>query len=78
MTVTLTVDLDEATLARLDAMARETDSSREGLVRDALDSFLMFEAEQVGRIREGLDQADRGAFAPDEEVSRILSKYRPA
>lgn len=76
MTVAVTVNLDEAVLAKLDALAEDTSRSRDRLVHEALEGYLEFEAQQIAKIREGLAQADCGEFVSDEEVARIFAKYK--
>jgi predicted transcriptional regulator len=71
MTAAFTVDLDEATLARLEAIAKSRSLPRDRVVQEALEAFLEFEEAQIARIKEGIAQADRGEFATDEELDAI-------
>lgn len=80
----LTVQMDEMTLARLDTLAAERGTTREGLVQIAVEELVSsadaqrtgFEDWQLALIDEGLAAADRGDFATNEEVEAIFSKYR--
>jgi predicted transcriptional regulator len=76
MTAAFTVNLDEATLARLEAIAKSRALPRDRVIQEALDAFLELEEAQIARIREGIAQADRGEFASPDEVERVFSKYR--
>ncbi|MFC7395827.1 CopG family ribbon-helix-helix protein [Chelatococcus sp. GCM10030263] len=76
MTAAFTVNLDEATLARLEAIAKSRALPRDRVVQEALEAFLDMEEARIARIKEGIAQADRGEFATDAEVERVFSKYR--
>jgi len=71
MTAAFTVNLDEATLARLEAIAKSRALPRDRVVQEALEAFLDFEEAQIARIKEGIAQADRGEFATEEELDAI-------
>ena len=75
MPAALTVTLDEATLSALDDLATRTHSTRDELVHEALGNFLELQAWQVRKIEDGIAAADRGEFAPDEDIERLLRKH---
>jgi predicted transcriptional regulator len=72
-----TVRLDEPTLNALDQLAEKTDRSRNWLVARAIEDFVALNAWQLGKIEAGLAAADRGAFATDEELARVRTKFAP-
>jgi predicted transcriptional regulator len=82
MSAALTVRVDEAMLARLDAAATERGTTRDVLVRAALQDHLAstgpteFADWQLALIDEGLAAADRGEFASTEDVEAVFSKHR--
>lgn len=76
MTAAFTVRLDDELLAKLDALASDTDRSRNWIARKAIENYVELNAWQIARIREGVAEADRGEFATDEEVEAVFSKYR--
>ena len=76
MTAAFTIRLDDELLAKLDALATDTDRSRSWLAAKAIETYVELNAWQIARIKEGIAEADRGKFAPEEEVSAIFDKYR--
>ncbi|WP_018264237.1 CopG family ribbon-helix-helix protein [Methylosinus sp. LW4] len=75
MTASVTVRLDEPTLAALDEMARKTSRSRDEIVARAVEDFVASDARLLEKIIEGLAAADSGDFASDEEVTRVRRKF---
>jgi len=70
-----TVRLENATLERLDGMARATGRSRSYLIKDAVDRYLDYEewfAEQVGK---GLDDVRHGRIASPEAVQDTFARF---
>lgn len=76
MTAAFTIRLDDEMLAKLDALAADTDRSRNWIATKAIESYVELNAWQIARIKEGIAQADRGEFATDEEVSAVFDKYK--
>lgn len=72
--VTIRFESDD-TVAALDRLAKATDRSRNWLINRAVDEYLALQAWQVGKIEAGLAAADRGDFASDDEISRIVGKF---
>ena len=70
-----TVRLDDSTIDALDRLAERTDRSRSWLVARAVADYVALNEWQIGKIEEGLADADRGDFASDEEMKRIGGKY---
>jgi predicted transcriptional regulator len=84
MSAALTVQIDETVLARLDALAAERGTTREQVVRMAVDDLVssadpegrFFGDWQLALIDEGVAAAENGDFATDEDVEAVFSKYR--
>lgn len=76
MTAAFTIRLDDETLAKLDALAADTDRSRNWLAAKAIENYVELNAWQIARTKEGVAEADRGAFATDQEVEAVFAKYR--
>ncbi len=76
MTAAFTIRLDDETLAKLDALAADTDRSRNWLAAKAIENYVELNAWQIARIKEGVAEADRGAFATDQEVEAVFARYR--
>ena len=76
MTAAFTIRLDDQMLAKLDALAADTDRSRSWLAAKAIEDYLELNAWQIARIKDGIAEADRGEFASDEDVEAVFTKYR--
>jgi len=75
MSASVTVRLDQPTLAALDELARKTSRSRDWLVARAVEDFVASDAWRIEKIEEGLAASERGDFASDEEVARVRRKF---
>lgn len=76
MTAAFTIRLDDEMLAKLDALAADTDRSRSWIAARAIENYVALNAWQIARIKDGIAEADRGEFATDEEVRAVFDKYR--
>jgi predicted transcriptional regulator len=76
MTAAFTIRLDDEMLAKLDALAADTDRSRNWIAAKAIQDYVELNAWQIQRIKEGIAEADRGEFATDEEVEAVFRKYK--
>lgn len=76
MTAAFTIRLDDEMLAKLDALAADTDRSRSWIAAKAIESYVELNAWQIARVREGIAEADRGEFAAPEEIDAVFAKYR--
>ena len=77
MPAPFTVRLDESTLNALDHLAEKTDRSRNWLVARAIEDFVAVNAWQLDKIEAELAAANRGEFAPHEELARVRKKFAP-
>ena len=75
MTAAFTLKLDEATLDALDQLAEKTERSRSWLATKAIEDYVALNAWQIGKIEAGIAAADRGDFASDDDVERVVGKY---
>ena len=76
MPAAFTIRLDDEMLAKLDALAADTDRSRSWIAARAIEDYVALNAWQIARIKDGIAEADRGEFATDEEVRAVFDKYR--
>ena len=72
LTVRMPIDIKE----RLERLASATDRSKSRLAADAIRRYLELEEWQVSEIQAGIQEADRGDFASDEEVQAVFSNRR--
>jgi predicted transcriptional regulator len=75
LTAAFTLQLNEATLEALDQLAEKTERSRSWLAAKAIEEYIGLNAWQIGKIEAGIAAADRGDFAGDNDVARVLEKY---
>jgi predicted transcriptional regulator len=75
VTAAFTLRLSEATLEALDRLAEKTERSRSWLAAKAIEDYIALNAWQIGRIEAGIAAADRGDFATDDDVARMVGKY---
>ena len=75
MPKSVTVDFDDAVLEALDRAAEQCGRSRADIITEAVRDYLEIQRWQTEKIKAGLAAADRGDFASDEEIERIVGKY---
>ena len=75
MPKSVTVDFDDAVLEALDRAAEQRGRSRADIITEAVHDYLEIQRWQIEKIKAGLAAADRGDFASDEEIERIVGKY---
>ena len=56
-------------------LASHMDRSRSFLFNQAIDQLLELHTWQIDRTIEGIEAADKGHFASNAEIERILNKY---
>ena len=69
------VDLDEPVLEALDRAAECSARSRADIIAEAVRDYLETRRWQIEKIEAGIAAADRGDFATEDEIERIVSKY---
>lgn len=74
MTVELPLDVKE----RLAGLARATDESEARFATEAISSYVELQEWQIRQIEEGLNEADAGDFASDEEVAAVFARWTNA
>ena len=67
--------LEDETIGALDRLAERTERSRNWLVAKAIEDYVALNAWQIDKIEAGIAAADRNAFADEQEVARLRSKY---
>lgn len=72
---TLTLPISPEEKALLHRLAETNHSSDEEVATAALREYLRFEAEQLRKIKAGVEAAERGDLASDEEVEAFFAKY---
>jgi predicted transcriptional regulator len=73
--VSITVRLDQDTVAFLDQLAEVEDRDRSYLIKQAVANFVRLHRWQIEEIEKAVKEADAGLFATDEEVEQLFSKW---
>jgi RHH-type transcriptional regulator, rel operon repressor / antitoxin RelB len=77
-TAKMTVDVPASVKERLKELARTTARPEASLVRDAISSYVELQEWQIGEIRKGIQEADAGEFASEQEVTEVFAKWKNA
>lgn len=75
-TRTINVRVPESVFQQLDEIAKATERTKSFVALTALNSYLQEQSWQIRDVKEGIAEADNGAFATDEEISAVFAKYR--
>jgi len=76
MTVrTINVRLPEALYKQIEELAKATARTKSFLAIDALTNYVQSESSQIRDIQEGIQEADAGEFASDQQVKAVFAKY---
>jgi predicted transcriptional regulator len=74
-----TVRVPDATAAKLEKLAQKLDRPRSFVAAQAIEDFVEREAWQLAEIEAGLADAERGDFASENDLAKVVQKYvKPA
>jgi len=78
--MTITLDISDELKARVDAIAARSSLSPSEVIADALEHghSLEWQEQFLDKVAAGEAEADRGQFVSDDELAKVVSKYRPA
>ena len=71
----LNVRLPIELAAQLDALTKATGRTKSFLAVEALEAYIEQQIWQIAEIKAGIEEADRGEFATDAEMTAIFAKY---
>lgn len=66
----------KAQIHQLDTLARQQHRDRTQLIEEAIDQYLALQHLHLARIDEGIQAADRGEFATEEQVQAEFARWR--
>lgn len=72
---TTTLEIRPELKIQLDHLAEEIHRSESELANEAVALYLAQQRRIIGRIQEGLAQAQRGEFVTDEEMEAFFTRY---
>lgn len=70
-----TIRVPDEVADRLNQIAQKLDRSRSYMAAQAIEDFVSREEWQLTEIEAGIAEADRGEFASDNDVARVVAKY---
>ncbi|TGU28339.1 ribbon-helix-helix protein, CopG family, partial [bacterium M00.F.Ca.ET.152.01.1.1] len=68
-----TVRLPDETVAKLDRLAEKVDRSRSYVAAQAIEDYVAREEWQLAEIEAGLEEADRGEFASEQDLAGVIA-----
>ncbi|MGH9416905.1 MAG: CopG family ribbon-helix-helix protein [Terriglobales bacterium] len=71
----ITLRLDAETRQQLDRLSKAQRRSRPSVAAEAIREYVAVNAWQIEEIRKGIAEADRGEFASEAEVARVMDKW---
>jgi len=63
---------------QLDALAKQQHRDRTQLIEEAIEQYVALQHLYLARIDEGIQAADRGEFATEEQVQAEFARWRKA
>ena len=75
MPKSVTVNFEEPVLEALDRAAEHSARTRAEVIAEAVRDYLETHRWQIEKIEAGLAAAERGDFATEDEIERIVGKY---
>ncbi len=72
---TISFRIESGMKGSLDAIAESLNRDRSFVINEAITHYVELHEWQVDHIKKGLEQADRGEFATEEEIQSVLKKY---
>ncbi|WP_105402658.1 MULTISPECIES: CopG family ribbon-helix-helix protein [Neorhizobium] len=70
-----TIRVPDDVADRLNQLAQKLDRSRSYVAAQAIEDFVSREEWQLEEIEAGIAEADRGEFASDDDLARVVGKY---
>ena len=72
----LTLRLDPRLKNQLDRLSKAMSRTRSFVAAEAIREYLSVNEWQIEQIKKGLEEAERGDFASDKEVAKVLKKWK--
>jgi len=75
---TISFRIDSSKKNSLDAIAESLDRDRTFVINEAIAHYVEIHEWQISHIKKGVEQANQGEFATEEEIQSVLKKYLSA
>jgi RHH-type transcriptional regulator, rel operon repressor / antitoxin RelB len=66
----------KAQINQLDSLAKQQHRDRTQLIEEAIEQYLALQHIHLARIDEGIQAADRGEFATEEQIQAEFARWR--
>ncbi|WP_415718034.1 CopG family ribbon-helix-helix protein [Maridesulfovibrio sp.] len=66
---------DPETLSSLDEIAKDMGRSRNWVLNKAIKDFIEYQKWFTEQVQAGLDAADKGEFATDQEINDLFNRF---
>lgn len=78
--MSIVLDIPDILRDRVEAIAKRSNLTPSQVISDALQHGHSLEWQErfLARVEAGRDDADKGNFANDDELARVVGKYRPS
>ena len=73
---TVSARLNPDTAKKLELLVKATARSKSYLVAEAIETYVEDQTWQIGAIKEGIEEADKGKFATDKEVHQLCHRRK--
>lgn len=67
---------ENETKQKLDFLAAQQQRDRSFIINEAIDYYLSLQEWQLAHIQQGVDEANKGEFASEEEVKAAFEKWK--
>jgi len=71
----MTLRLDDSLKDKLDKLAQATHRTKSFLAAEAIENYIQLNEWQISETVKALEEADKGNFASDKEVSDLFNKW---
>ena len=76
MSEVMTIRVDRKTNSRLEKLAKAMERTKSYIAAEAIRTYVDLNEWQVAEIKAALKEADAGDFASENEVGRVMRKWR--
>ena len=71
----LTLRVDSRLKKQLDRLSRAMNRTRSFVASEAIREYVTLNEWQIEEVKKGIAEAERGDFATDDDVSRVVKKW---
>ena len=76
MSEVMTIRVDRKTKSQLEKLAKAMERTKSYVAAEAIRAYVELNEWQIAEIKAALEEADRGDFASEKEVAKVMRKWR--